>query len=94
MLHAPLLLLESNHVIHSVRWTGAGAGGWSGMKEKYCWLAGGWKLVLERCEKKTLLGWRLLELPNRVIEIVMFMKKCSQRYTSSQITTESTCPVT
>ena len=24
------------------------------------------KLVLERCERKTLLGWRLLELPNRV----------------------------
>ena len=36
------------------------------MREKYCWLAGGWKLVLERCERKTLLGWRLLELPNRV----------------------------
>ena len=51
--------------IHSVRW--AGAGGWSGVREKYCWLAGGWKLVLEQCERKTLLGWRLLELPNRVI---------------------------
>ena len=49
---------------HSVRWAGAGAGG---VREKYCWLAGGWKLVLERCERKTLLGWRLLELPNRVI---------------------------
>ena len=34
------------------------AGGWSGVREKYCWLAGGWKLVLERCEKKTLLGCR------------------------------------
>ena len=45
---------------------GAGAGGWSGVREKYYWLAGGWKLVLERCERKTLLGWRLLELPNRV----------------------------
>ena len=42
------------------------AGGWSGVREKYCWLAGGWKLVLERCERKTLLGWRLLELLNRV----------------------------
>ena len=51
--------------IHSVRWAGAGAGGWSGVREKYCWLAGGWKLVLERCEKKTLLGWRLLELPKK-----------------------------
>ena len=46
---------------------GAGAGRWSGVREKYCWLAGGWKLVLERCERKTLLSWRLLELPNRVI---------------------------
>ena len=53
--------------IHSIRWAGAGAGGWSGVREKYCWLAGRWKLVLERCEKKTLLGWRLLELPIRVI---------------------------
>ena len=25
---------------HSVRWAGAGAGSWSGMREKYCWLAG------------------------------------------------------
>ena len=36
------------------------------MREKYCWLAGSWKLVLELDERKTLLGWRLLELPNRV----------------------------
>ena len=50
---------------HSVRWAGAGPGGWSGVKEKYYWLAGGWKLVLERCERKILLVWRLLELPNR-----------------------------
>ena len=26
---------------HSVRWAGTGAGGWSGVREKYCWLAGG-----------------------------------------------------
>ena len=25
-------------------------------------------MVLERCERKILLGWRLLELPNRVNE--------------------------
>ena len=25
--------------------------------------------MLKRCERKTLLGWRLLELPNRVIEL-------------------------
>jgi len=51
---------------HSVRWAGAAASGCSGVREKYCWLAGGWKPVLERCEGKTLFGWRLLELPNRV----------------------------
>ena len=29
------------------------------MREKYCWLAGGWRLVLELCERKILLaGWR------------------------------------
>ena len=37
------------------------------MREKYCWLVGGWKLMLELDERKTLLDWRLLELPNRVI---------------------------
>jgi len=36
------------------------------MREKYCWLVRGWMLVLELDEKKILLGWRLLELPNRV----------------------------
>ena len=41
---------------HSVRWARVGAGGWSGVREKYYWLAGGWKLVLERCERKILLG--------------------------------------
>ena len=43
------------------------------MRKKYCWLAGGWKLVLERCEKKILLGWRLLELPNRMTEIIQYL---------------------
>ena len=62
--------------IHSVRWAGAGAGGWSGVREKYCWLAGGWKLVLERCERKILLGWRVLELPNRVIFIIEETNVC------------------
>ena len=35
---------------HSVRW--AGAGDWSGVREKYCWLAGagagGWSGVREK----------------------------------------------
>ena len=51
---------------HSVRWAGAGGWCWSGVREKHCWLAGGWRLVLERCEKKTLLSWRRVELPNTV----------------------------
>jgi len=38
------------------RWAGAGAGGWSGVREKYYSPAGGWKLVLERCERKILLS--------------------------------------
>ena len=29
---------------HSVRCAGAGGWCWSGMREKYCWLAGGWRL--------------------------------------------------
>ena len=42
---------------HSVRCTGGWC--WSGVREKYCWLAGGWRLVLELCERKILLaGWR------------------------------------
>jgi len=61
-----LSLCHTSAVNHSVRWTGAG--GWSGVREKYCWLTDGWKLVLELGERKTLLGWRLLELPNRVNE--------------------------
>ena len=31
-----------------VRWAGAGAGGWSGVREKYCWLAGGWSGVRKK----------------------------------------------
>ena len=29
-------------------------------------MAEGWRLVLERCERKILLSWRLVELPNTV----------------------------
>ena len=49
--------------IHSVRWAGAGAGDWSGVREKYYWLASGWKLVLERCERKTLSPLHLFQKP-------------------------------
>jgi len=34
----------------------AGAGGWSWncVREKHCYLAGGWRLELERCEREIL----------------------------------------
>jgi hypothetical protein len=36
----------------------AGGWGWFIVREKYCWLAGGWWLVLNWCERKALLaGW-------------------------------------
>jgi len=47
------------------------------MREKYCWLAGGWKLVLKQCERKTLLGWMLLELPNKVMDSSRILTKVS-----------------
>ena len=45
---------------HSVRWIELELS--SGVREKYYWLTGGWKLMLKRCLKKILLVWRLLEL--------------------------------
>ena len=30
-------------------------------------------MVLERCERKILLDWRLLELPNRMTEIIQYL---------------------
>ena len=38
------------------------------MREKYCWLVGGWMLMLELelDERKTLLSCRPVELPNTV----------------------------
>ena len=41
---------------HSVRCAAAGGWCWSGVREKYYWLAGGWRLVLELCERKILLA--------------------------------------
>ena len=41
---------------HSVRCAGGWC--WSGVRKKYCWLAGGWRLLLELCERKIVLaGW-------------------------------------
>jgi len=42
--------------IYPVRFAGAGGCCWSGVREKYCWLTGGWRLLLEWCERKTLLA--------------------------------------
>jgi len=50
---------SKENLYHSVRCAGAGGWCWSGVREKYCGLAGGWRLVLELCERKILLaGWR------------------------------------
>ena len=38
-----------------------GGWSWSGVREKYCYLPGGWRLELEWCERKILLGWLELE---------------------------------
>jgi len=39
---------------HRVRQAGAGDWSWSGVKEKHCYLTGGWRLELEEREIKTL----------------------------------------
>ena len=77
----PPTLLPLEHVVggqagnHSVRCAGAGGWCWSGVRERYCWLAGGWRLVLERCERKILLaGWRS-QTANRVKKSITFFKK-------------------
>jgi len=46
----------------------AGAGGccWSGVREKHCWLVGGWGLLLEWCERKTLLAGAGAEQQNMI----------------------------
>jgi len=42
--------------IHCVLCAGAGGCCWSGVREKHYWLVGGWRLLLEWCERKTLLA--------------------------------------
>ncbi|XP_039823375.1 uncharacterized protein LOC120685486 [Panicum virgatum] len=49
-----------------VRCAGTGGCCWSGVREKYCWLVGGWRLLLEWCERKTMLAGAGAEQPNRV----------------------------
>jgi len=39
---------------HYVRQVGIGGWSWSVVREKYYYLAGGWRLELERCEKEIL----------------------------------------
>ena len=41
-------------MIHCVRQAGARGWSWSCVREKYYYLAGGWSLELEECEKKLL----------------------------------------
>ena len=70
-LFAALVLVAGVGVVwekNTVGWLVAGCWCWSGVREKYCWLAGGWRLVLELCERKMLLaGWRN-QTTNRVIK--------------------------
>jgi len=40
--------------IHCVRQAGAGGWSWCGVREKHCYMAGGWRLELERCEREIL----------------------------------------
>jgi len=41
---------------HCVRQAGAGGWSWSAVREKHCYLAGGWRLELEECEREILEG--------------------------------------
>ena len=41
---------------------------WSGVRKKHCWLAGSRRLLLEQCERKTLLAAAGAEQVNSVIE--------------------------
>jgi len=45
---------EKTTKIQRVRQAGAGDWSWSDVREKYCYLAGGWRLELEWCERKIL----------------------------------------
>ena len=51
---------------HCVRQAGAGGWSWSGVREKYCWAGWSWRLELEWCERKVLLGWSWSNKPNTV----------------------------
>ena len=48
-----LYSIDKEH-IHCVRQTGAGGWSWNSVREKYCYLAGGWRIVLERYEGEIL----------------------------------------
>jgi hypothetical protein len=39
------------------------------VREKYCYLAGGWRLELEWCESEILEGWRVGDQPNTMISL-------------------------
>ena len=50
----PLITFINHKDIHCVRQAGAGGWSWSGVREKHCYLAGGWWLELEERERETL----------------------------------------
>ena len=41
-------IISNFYSLRSAAWS------WSGVREKYCYLAGGWRLELERCESRKL----------------------------------------
>ena len=50
------LYVGQERVFYSVRCVVAGGCCWFVVREKYCWLAGGWWLLLVWCERKILLA--------------------------------------
>ena len=55
------------------------------MREKYCWADWNWRLELEWCERKVLLGWSWSNKPNAVIDIYGVVKMSEKRFTMSFI---------
>jgi len=51
-----LCILKLEHLVmfHRIRQAGARGWSWSGVREKHCYLAGGWRLELEWCERELL----------------------------------------
>ena len=53
-LYCPKVCAKDRRGVEAGEVSGAGGWSWSGMREKYCYLAGGWRLVLEEHEREIL----------------------------------------